>query len=55
MRENLVIYRIQYYPWFQAFTGGLETISTDWGQEEKGTTEDEVAGWHHRLDGRESE
>ena len=27
----------------------------DWGQEEKGTTEDEVAGWHHRLDGRESE
>ena len=22
----------------------------DWGQEEKGTTEDEVAGWHHRLD-----
>ena len=27
----------------------------DWGQEEKGTTEDEVAGWHHRLNGRESE
>ena len=26
-----------------------------WGQEEKGTTEDEMAGWHHRLDGRESE
>ena len=25
----------------------------DWGQEEKGTTEDEMAGWHHRLDGRE--
>ena len=23
----------------------------DWGQEEKGTTEDETAGWHHRLDG----
>ena len=23
----------------------------DWGKEEKGTTEDEVAGWHHRLDG----
>ena len=22
----------------------------DWGQEEKGTTEDEMAGWHHRLD-----
>ena len=26
-----------------------------WGQEEKGTTEDEVAGWHHRLDGCEFE
>ena len=25
----------------------------DWGQEEKGTTEDEMAGWHHWLDGRE--
>ena len=28
---------------------------SDWGQEEKGTTEDEMAGWHHWLDGRESE
>ena len=27
----------------------------DWGQEEKGTTEAEMAGWHHGLDGRESE
>ena len=27
----------------------------DSGQEEKGMTEDEMAGWHHRLDGRESE
>ena len=27
----------------------------DWGQDEKGTTEDEMAGWHHWLDGRESE
>ena len=25
----------------------------DWGQEEKGTTEDEMAGWHCRLDGDE--
>ena len=22
----------------------------DWGQEEKGTTENEMTGWHHRLD-----
>ena len=26
-----------------------------WGQEEKGTTEDEMAGWHHGLDRREFE
>ena len=24
----------------------------DWGQEEKGTTEDEMVGWHHQLYGR---
>ena len=23
----------------------------DWGQEETGTTENEMAGWHHQLDG----
>ena len=28
---------------------------SDWGQEEKGTTEDEMAGWHHGLNGHESE
>ena len=27
----------------------------DWRQEEKGTTENEMAGWHHWLEGRESE
>ena len=27
----------------------------DWGQEEKGTTEDETVGWHHQLDGHEFE
>ena len=27
----------------------------DWEQEEKGTTEDEMAEWHHGLDERESE
>ena len=27
----------------------------DWGQEKKGTTEEEMAGWHHRLDGCEFE
>ena len=27
----------------------------DWGQEEKGTTEDEMVGWHHELNGHEFE
>ena len=27
----------------------------EWGQEEKGTTEDEMAGWHYRLNGCEFE
>ena len=26
-------------------------LSRDWGHEEKGTTEDEMAGWRHQLDG----
>ena len=27
----------------------------DWGQEEKGLTEDEMVGWHHQLNGHEFE
>ena len=30
-------------------------VGQDWGQEEKGTTEDEMVGWHHWLNGHESE
>ena len=30
-------------------------VGRDWGQEEKGSTEDEMAGWHHQLDGHEFE
>ena len=30
-------------------------VGRDWGQEEKGTTVDVMAGWHHGHDGRESE
>ena len=33
----------------------LRDAGRDWGQEEKGTTEDEMAGWHHQLDGHEFE
>ena len=31
----------------------IEALILDWGQKEKGTTEDEMAGWHHQLDGHE--
>ena len=37
------------------FIGKDSDAGRDWGQEEKGTTEDEMAGWHHWLDGCESE
>ena len=37
------------------FTGKDPDNGRDWGQEEKGTTEDVMAGWHHRLYGYESE
>ena len=36
-------------------TKDSDDAGKDWGQEEKGMTEDEMAGWHHRLDGHEFE
>ena len=36
-------------------TGKDSDAGRDWGQEEKGMTEDEMVGWHHRLNGHESE
>ena len=35
------------------FTGKDSNAGQDWRQEEKGTTEDEMFGWHHWLDGHE--
>ena len=35
--------------------GKIPDAGRDWGQEEKGMTEDEMAEWHHGLDGHESE
>ena len=47
----------QYFGHLMWRVDSLEKTATgrDWWQEKKGTTEDEVAGWHHGLDGRESE
>ena len=39
----------------EARVGKGSDAGRDWGQEEKGMTEDEMAGWHHGLDGCESE
>ena len=36
-----------------SFIGKDSDAERDWGQEEKGTTEDEMAGWHHQLDAHE--
>ena len=49
--------KIQYFGHLMRRVDSLEDsdAGSDWGQEEKGTTEDEMAGWHHRLDGREFE
>ena len=41
--------------WAPTDLGSSSDVGRDWGQEEKRTTEDEMAGWHHWLDGHESE
>ena len=48
--------KLQYFGHLMRRVDSLEKTDagTDWGQE-KGTTEDEMAGWHHRLNGREFE
>ena len=38
---------------FLCWIGEDSDAGRDWGQEEKGMTEDEMAGWHHQLYGRE--
>ena len=38
-----------------ALIGKDPDTGRDWGQAEKGMTENEMAGWHHRLDGHEFE
>ena len=49
--------RLQYLGHFMRRVDSLEETDAgrDWGQEQEGTTEDEMARWHHRLDGHEFE
>ena len=46
-----VLFKIKYIQ----IIGKDSDAGRDWGQEEKGTTEDEMAGWRHLLDGHEPE
>ena len=47
--------KLQYFGHLMRRVDSLEKTDAgrDWGQEEKGTAEDEMAGWHHRLNGHE--
>ena len=49
--------KLQYFGHLMRRVDSLEDpdAGRDWGQEEKGMTEDEMAGWHHQLNGHESE
>ena len=50
--------KLQYFGHLMQRVDSLEKtlmLGGIWGQEKKGTTEDEMAGWHHGLDGHESE
>ena len=49
--------KCQYFGHLMRRVGSLEKTDAerDWEQEEKRTTEDEMAGWHHQLNGREFE
>ena len=49
--------KLQYFGHLMQRVDSLEKTDAgrDWGQEGKGMTEDEMAGWHHRLNGREFE
>ena len=47
--------QILWPPHVKSWLTKKDSDGRDWGQEEKGTTEDEMAGWHHRFNGREFE
>ena len=49
--------KLQYFGHLMRRVDSLEDsdAGSDWRQEEKGMTKDEMAGWHHRLYGREFE
>ena len=57
LKGRMLKLKLQYFGHLMQRADSLEKTDAgrDWGQEEKGTTEDEMAGWHHGLNGREFE
>ena len=57
LEEMMLKLKLQYFGHLMRRVDSLEKTDAgrDWGQEEKWTTEDEMAGWHHQLDGCEFE
>ena len=56
--RNVLKLKLQYFGHLIQRVDSLEKdpdAGRDWGQKEKGMTEDEMAGWHHPLDGCEFE
>ena len=52
LEELMLKLKFQYFGHLMRRVDSLEKdpdAGRDWGQEEKGTTEDEMAGWYHRL------
>ena len=55
LERTMLKLKLQYFGHLMPRVDSLEDSDAgrDWGQEEKGMTEDEMAGWHHGLNGRE--
>ena len=56
LEELMLKLKFQYFGHLMRRVDSLEKdpdAGRDWGQEEKGKTEDDMAGWHHRLNGHE--
>ena len=56
LEDMMLKLKLQYFGHLMQRVDSLEKtlmLGGIWGQEKKGTTEDEMAGWHHRLVGHE--
>ena len=57
LEKMMLKLKLQYFGHLMRRVDSLEKTDagSDWGQEEKGMTEDEMAGWYHQFDGHEFE